>query len=230
MALLTVTDTCFWPPWWECNGLERRSSHGRAHHAWWPQRRWCSTHFLDWLCTKSEWNKWLDYLLFKTLLWEDCGNVGCTCISLAVDVLGASGLVSEMVYIISLVWFPASSFFHGWYTTSEKHNKAREWRQRRLRPLPHRGQRLTNLKFVFVRWSHSWIVTVWIGCHTACPHWTWRLHWCAAFHSDLHGRPLHLRERERERVSIFTSMFHSVVTLCNLIAILHLHRAFQTSH
>lgn len=39
---------------------------------------------------------------------------GPTWISLAVDVLGASGLVREMVYMISLVWLPASSFFHGW--------------------------------------------------------------------------------------------------------------------
>lgn len=36
------------------------------------------------------------------------------------DVLGARGLDREMVYMISLVWLPASSFFHGWYTTSER--------------------------------------------------------------------------------------------------------------
>lgn len=41
--------------------------------------------------------------------------VGCvgTCVSLTVEVLGASGLDSEMVYMISRVWLPASSFFQG---------------------------------------------------------------------------------------------------------------------
>ena len=38
----------------------------------------------------------------------------CTCVSVTVAVLGARGLDREMVYMISLVWFPASSFFHGW--------------------------------------------------------------------------------------------------------------------
>lgn len=37
----------------------------------------------------------------------------CTCVSLTVEVLGASGLDSEMVYMISRVWLPASSFFQG---------------------------------------------------------------------------------------------------------------------
>jgi len=41
-----------------------------------------------------------------------------TCVSVTVAVLGARGLDREMVYMMSLVWFPASSFFHGWYTTS----------------------------------------------------------------------------------------------------------------
>lgn len=45
-----------------------------------------------------------------------------TCVSLAVEVLGARGLDREMVYIISRVWLPASSFFHGWYTTSTQQN------------------------------------------------------------------------------------------------------------
>lgn len=43
----------------------------------------------------------------------------CTCVSLAVEVLGARGLDREMVYMISRVWLPASPFFHGWYTTSK---------------------------------------------------------------------------------------------------------------
>lgn len=43
-----------------------------------------------------------------------------TCVSVTVAVLGARGLDREMVYMISLVWFPSSSFFHGWYTISEK--------------------------------------------------------------------------------------------------------------
>lgn len=46
-----------------------------------------------------------------------------TCVSLAVEVLGARGLDREMVYMISRVWLPASSFFHGWYTTSKKQNR-----------------------------------------------------------------------------------------------------------
>lgn len=52
--LLTVTDTCSWPPVWACSGWVCRSNRGRARHAWWPLRRWCSTHSPDWLCKESK--------------------------------------------------------------------------------------------------------------------------------------------------------------------------------
>lgn len=42
-----------------------------------------------------------------------------TCVSLTVAVFGARGLVRVMVYRITRLWFPFSSFFHGWKMISE---------------------------------------------------------------------------------------------------------------
>ena len=53
------------------------------------------------------------------------GAGGPTCVSVTVAVLGARGLDREMVYMMSRVWFPASSFFHGWYTTSAEETPGR---------------------------------------------------------------------------------------------------------
>lgn len=52
--LLTVSDTCSWPPWWGCSGWGCRSSRGRERRAWWPRRPPGSTRSPGSPCTASE--------------------------------------------------------------------------------------------------------------------------------------------------------------------------------
>lgn len=122
----TSADTCSWPRVWACSGLGCRSSHGTARHEWWLPHRWCSTHSPDWPYTESSSEKKIKnrYNGIHTIntynsTEEKSSLDEClTWVSVTVAVLGASGLVREIVYMIALVWFPASSFFQGWYTTS----------------------------------------------------------------------------------------------------------------
>lgn len=119
----TSADTCSWSRVLACSGLGCKSSHGTAHHEWWLPHRWCSTHSPGWPYTGSNSGRsCISNILNKTHKFcieeKPSADERLTWVSVTVAVLGASGLVREIVYMISLVWFPASSFFQGWYTTS----------------------------------------------------------------------------------------------------------------
>lgn len=54
LQLLTVSDTCSWPPGWGCSGWACRSSRGRERRAWWPRRPPGSTRSPGSPCTESK--------------------------------------------------------------------------------------------------------------------------------------------------------------------------------
>lgn len=110
----------------------------------------------------------------------------------------------EMVYMISLLWSPISSFFHGWYTTPME--EVREQSQTRHEErtsgsvFSYTSTLLNKSKCAHQRsggaaGSPSWTVTRWRGGRTACPRWTCTPRWCTASRLDRRRRPgLLLRE------------------------------------
>lgn len=83
----------------------------------------------------SPWRRHPHSLFFPPELWKAGRWAGApeplclTCVSLTVALLGASGLVRVMVYRITRLWFPFSSFFQGWKMISEGSSESREGRK-----------------------------------------------------------------------------------------------------